>query len=43
MKKNRWGRFVTGCLIGMLSVGLMGTASHADELGEAEAEKRKLE
>lgn len=43
MKKNRWRRFVTGCLVGMLSVGLIGTASHADELGEAEAEKRKLE
>ena len=43
MKKNRWRRIVTGCLIGMLGVGLIGTASHADELGEAEKEKRKLE
>lgn len=27
----------------MLSIGIIGTASHADELGEAEEEKRKLE
>lgn len=43
MKKNRWKRFAAGCLIGVLSIGLIGTASHADELGEAEMEKKKLE
>ena len=43
MRKSRWRRTITGFLIGILGIGLIGTASHADKLGEAEAEKRKLE
>lgn len=43
MRKSSWRRIVAGCIIGILCVGVIGTASHADELGEAEQEKRKLE
>lgn len=43
MKKNIYRRIAAGCLIGILSVGIIGTASHADELGEAEEERKRLE
>lgn len=43
MKKINLRRLAMGCMVGVLGMGLLGTASHADKLGDAEAEKRKLE